>query len=171
MLGLLGIIVAIVGFSAKGQLPAELDEAIKAIGIETNVVDALATPIIALGVVLLFIALLGCATARFKNPCFAIPFGCINFIIGILLLIVTAFALGGEAVQGPLFDVACLPSEDNPALKFDALYRTNIDKVMCSVACPCRADLSWELGTNDGALRRFGRTIAPTPAELLIYRD
>lgn len=171
MLGLLGILVAVVGFSAKGQLPAELEEAIKAIGIETNVVDALAVPIIALGVVLLFISLLGCATARFKNPCFAIPFGCINLIIGILLLIVAGIALGGEAVQGPLFAVACAPSEDNPALKFDALYKTNIDKVMCSVACPCRPDLSWKLGTDDGALRRFGRTIAPTPAELNIYRE
>lgn len=157
------------GFSAKGALPAELEEAIKAAGIETNIVEALSTPVIALGIVVLFISLLGCATARFKNPCFAIPFALVNLLLAVLFLVVAFIALGGETVQDPLFNVACMPTDDNPALKFDALYSTNIDKVMCSRACPCKADVSWELGTNDGRLRAYGRTIAPTAAELAEY--
>jgi hypothetical protein len=41
-----------------------------------------------LGIFILIVSLLGCATAKFKNPCFAIPFGLITFIFGLVLLIV-----------------------------------------------------------------------------------
>lgn len=49
---------------------------------------------------------------------------------------------------------------------FDNAYKTNVDKVMCSLVCPCKPDLKWHLGLNDHELRKYGRTIFPTPIEL-----
>jgi len=140
-------------------------------GVDGDIAAELGTPIIALGIVLVVISCLGCSTSYFKNPCFAIPFGLINFTLAIVFFVITGFALGGAAVQDPIFALACSKDPNSPVAKFDQFYSWNIDKVMCSYPCPCKADPTWELGTNDEALRKFGRTIAATPAELIEYQN
>lgn len=47
---------------------------------------------IAVGVVGILIALLGCATGKLKNPCFAIPYGLLTFIVAIIFLVITIAA-------------------------------------------------------------------------------
>jgi len=42
----------------------------------------------AFGILIIIISCLGCATAKFKNPCFAIPFGLLTLVFGLVLLIV-----------------------------------------------------------------------------------
>lgn len=64
---------------------------------------------IALGVVGLLIACLGCATGKFKNPCFAIPYGLLSFVITIIFLVIAlfSFAVASTTGQATIFELAC----------------------------------------------------------------
>jgi len=98
LLGIAGIATAAVGFQARGGLPKELLDAIKKTGIELDISEGLATPIIAFGILLVAISFLGCATAKFKNPCFAIPFGLLNCVFGLILVIIGFVGLAGDSL-------------------------------------------------------------------------
>jgi len=50
--------------------------------------SAVSTGTLILGLLILLTGVLGCLTAKFKNPCFAIPFGLLTSIFGLILLIV-----------------------------------------------------------------------------------
>ena len=53
--------------------------------------------IIAVGVIGLLIACLGCATGKTKNFCFAIPYGLLSFIVTVVFLILTIVASGAAS--------------------------------------------------------------------------
>jgi hypothetical protein len=106
---------------------------------------------IALGVVGLLIACLGCATGKFKNPCFAIPYGLLSFIITIIFLVVglIAMAVSSETGQTTIFELACGLTVTGAAAKLGNtvknpvdladLYKNAVDKPICSIFCPCDA--------------------------------
>lgn len=79
----------------------------KKTGVNFKVDEGFATPIIAFGILLLVISFLGCASAKFKNPCFAIPFGLLNCIFGLILIIIGFLALAGGALTATVFNVLC----------------------------------------------------------------
>ena len=47
-----------------------------------------------IGIITIFIALLGCATGKMKNPCFAIPYGAFSFILWVFFIVITIIAFG-----------------------------------------------------------------------------
>lgn len=151
----------------------------KTAGLEDLDINAeLAVPIIAFGILIIVIGLLGCATCKFKNPCFAVPFGALTFIFGVLLLIFAAFALGGDAVTAAVFNDStgiCKPEAGKKLSKFDQLYKENVDNLMCTDTCPCYdkdddGNKRYPFTLNDDHLRtRYGRTLHPKPNENANY--
>ena len=82
----------------------------------------------------MFTALLGAATFKWKNPCVAIPFGCITFTVGLLLLILGSIVDGlggGISIEG-FRERGC-----NSFPKVKEMYLEAVDKTMCSELCPC----------------------------------
>lgn len=71
---------------------------------------------IAIGVVGILIALLGCATGKLKNPCFAIPYGLLTFIVSIVFLVIAiaAGALSSERGKSDALKVLCGGAIKNP---------------------------------------------------------
>jgi hypothetical protein len=71
---------------------------------------------IAVGVVSILIAILGCATGKLKNPCFAIPYGLLSFIVTIIFLVITiaAGALGSSKGQSEALALLCGGTVTNP---------------------------------------------------------
>lgn len=64
---------------------------------------------IALGAIGILIACLGCATGKFKNPCFAIPYGLLSFVVTIIFLVISlfSFAVASTEGQATIFELAC----------------------------------------------------------------
>jgi hypothetical protein len=120
--------------------------------------------IIAFGVIICLTSVLGCFTAKYKNPCFAIPFGLMAFIFGLVLLIVGAISAGAPAAMklGLTGNVEVCP---NGSSKFDDSYQDMVGKVICSELCPCDGDKlnTWLADKNDTYLRGFGRTLKYSP--------
>jgi hypothetical protein len=103
---------------------------------------------IAIGIVGLMIACLGCLTGAKKNPCFAIPYGILTFIITIIFLIIGIIAGGisSETGQNAIFEAACngaitVPGQKgktvNTNLDLSVQYTKYVDQPMCSLFCPC----------------------------------
>ena len=91
LLGLLGIVTLAFGAMAGGGVPPQLE---KLMGSNADKFKGAAGgPILGLGALILVTAILGCATAKFKNPCFAIPFGLMTFVFGLILLILGGIAM------------------------------------------------------------------------------
>lgn len=89
------------------------------------------------GLLTLLTALLGCCVCKSKNKaCFAVPFGIITFIIGVVLIVLGVLAVSAgslltpETFKGPICSNA-------KAQDVRAAYTNAIDKVMCSDVCPC----------------------------------
>jgi len=74
-------------------MPEEVMEFIKQSGQKVPDIKGMATPVMALGVLLILVSLLGCATAKMKTPCFAIPFGLTTCLFGLILLIIAFVSL------------------------------------------------------------------------------
>ena len=96
----------------------------------------------ALGILVLATSVLGCATARMKKACFAIPFGILIFIfgLGLLLTAFTCISLGSPAVRDLLMKAGCKKDASNPMTKFDDQFNEMVVKPMCSGLCPCPQD-------------------------------
>lgn len=48
--------------------------------------------VVAVGICGIIVAILGCATGKLKNPCFAIPYGLLTFIVTIIFLVIAILA-------------------------------------------------------------------------------
>lgn len=127
----------------------------------------MATAVIAFGVLLLVVSCLGCATAKFKNPCFAIPFGLTNLIFGLILLILAFVGMGSAALTDVFFNQMCpynkLTNPRETLSGFDLEYNNNIDKQMCSEACPCfieeaNKDTTWPSSLTPAQANKYRRT-------------
>ena len=97
---------------------------------------------VGLGILVLATSILGCATAKMKKACFAIPFGILTFIFGLILLIIgfMGMAIGTPAVKDVLMKAGCNNDPSNPMIKFDNQFNEMVVKPMCSGLCPCPQD-------------------------------
>lgn len=93
---------------------------------------------LAMGAIVLLTSVLGCATGKFKKPCFALPFIILTAIMGLILLIVGAVALSSGEVFQKVKDEAC--AQDST---IQNQYKNTVDRYVCSQECPCPA------GEND----------------------
>jgi hypothetical protein len=97
VLFLLGLITAFMGSQMSGmKLPKA--EFVNNLNIESN---GMGTGVLALGALIVFISCCGCATCKFKKVCFAIPFGLLTGVIGLVLLIIGFLVIGAA---GPMAD-------------------------------------------------------------------
>lgn len=115
--------------------------------------------IIAIGVIGLLIACLGCATGKTKNFCFAIPYGLLSFILTIVFLIFSIIAMGASSDTGKaaMFAAACggdvvVPKVGSSNAKtfkskvnLAAQYTKFVDVPTCSVYCPCPSNSTFVL--------------------------
>lgn len=93
LMGLMAVIVAIFGLMQMGKIPVSDQQ--KSVFRIQGVNDAgIGAGNIAIGIVGLLVACLGCLTGVKKAVCFAIPYGLLSFIISIIFLIITIFAFG-----------------------------------------------------------------------------
>ena len=110
-----------------------------------------------LGVVTLITGLLGCATAKFKKPWFAILFILLTFVLGCTLLIVGALATFGGAIYDKAAGVACAADSSY------SMYKDAVDQRLCTDQCRCNEEYKtlWESQQDEmrelGQFERAGR--------------
>lgn len=122
-------------------------------------------PVIILGVFALLTGFLGCATGKFKNPCFAIPFGIITFVIAVALLALGAIAAGSRTKAGEklIMDKKNLLCKTGAAKDFAQDYNDMVGKVLCTDKCPCdpgpanRDKDLWKASKTAAEFRTYGR--------------
>ena len=138
VLGLFGVITLAMGAMSGGGMPDQLVQLLPE-NAKAQMSGANSTAILGLGVLILATSILGCATARFKNPCFAIPFGILTFVFGLLLLIIGALAMavGSPPAREMMMQVGCNNDANNPLRQFDNQYNEMVGKPLCSDICPC----------------------------------
>lgn len=92
-MGLMSLIMLIFGAMQSGKVPitAEQKKSLNIPGMDDGA--GIGKGNIVIGIVGILIALLGCATGKLKNPCFAIPYGILTFIVAIIFLVI-AIACG-----------------------------------------------------------------------------
>jgi len=89
-MGIMALLAVIFGFIQLGKIPMNDDakssfhipgmtEGAKGIGLGTVII----------GFAGLLIACLGCVTGKFKNPCFAFPYGVLAFLVTVVFLVIT----------------------------------------------------------------------------------
>ena len=133
LLGLLGIVTLAFGAMSSGGMPPAMT---KLMG-DKKIGGGGGGPMLALGALVFLTSILGCATAKFKNPCFAMPFGLLTFIFGLALFIIGALAMviaSPEAGKVVLNEVC---KSNSPAVQFDTQYNSMVVKPLCSEVCPC----------------------------------
>ena len=110
LMGLMALISVIFGIIQLGAIPmtSEQKDVFQIPGM-TSGAKGIGAGNIAIGIVGLLVACLGCLTGAKKNPCFAIPYGILTFIITIIFLVIALIAGGISSPVGQkaLFDGAC----------------------------------------------------------------
>jgi len=115
-MGLMSLIMIIFGAMQSGKVPISEEQA-KSFNIPGMDAGAgIGKGNIAVGVVGILIALLGCATGKLKNPCFAIPYGLLTFVVSIIFLVIAiaAGALGSSKGKAEALKVLCGGAIKNP---------------------------------------------------------
>lgn len=93
------------------------------------------TVVVGAGILILILALCGCATCKFKKVCFAIPFGILSGVIGLVLFIVGFIVLG---FAQPLVDeIMTKVCATGAVVSLASEYNTAVSKWVCSASCPC----------------------------------
>jgi hypothetical protein len=94
-MGLMALLSIIFGVVQMGKIPmsAEHKDVFAIKGLQGGAAG-IGKGLVAIGVIGLLIACLGCATGKMKNPCFAFPYGILTFIVTIIFLII-AIVSGG----------------------------------------------------------------------------
>ena len=95
LMGLMALISVIFGFIQLGKIPmtSEQKEVFHIPGM-TSGAKGIGAGNIVIGIFGLMIACLGCLTGAKKNPCFAIPYGILTFIITIIFLVIALISGG-----------------------------------------------------------------------------
>ena len=100
LMGIMALLSIIFGAVSMGAVPMTPEQK-KVFNIEgLDGQEGAAKGIIAIGVIGLLIACLGCATGKTKNFCFAIPYGILSFILTIVFLIFSIVAMTASSKQG-----------------------------------------------------------------------
>ena len=127
--GILGIVTAAFGAMQMGVVPAPTDY----ISFDASNA-AVGKGVLILGVVCIITSLLGCATAKFKKPWFAILFILLTLGLGLALLIVGVLSAFGGAVYDAAASTACRADNSYPA------YKEAVDERMCRDDCKCNEE-------------------------------
>tara|TARA_B110000285_G_C15029533_1_gene565961 strand:- start:826 stop:1125 length:300 start_codon:yes stop_codon:yes gene_type:complete len=99
-MGLMALLSVVFGAMSMGALKITPEQA-KLFNIKgMDAQEGVGKGIIAIGVIGLLIACLGCATGKTKNFCFAIPYGILSFILTIVFLIFSIVAMTASSKQG-----------------------------------------------------------------------
>jgi hypothetical protein len=157
----------------------------------TNAGNAMGGGMVGIGIVGLLVACLGCLTGAKKNPCFAIPYGLLTFVITIIFLVIAIISGGiaSKVGQDAGFALACSGSATvggksvnvgNLSLKDQ--YTKYVDQPMCSIFCPCpavpptfdasnkaysqKALANWGRYVDHANSGAIGYTTTPTSAEI-----
>jgi len=103
LMGLMGLASAIFGVVSMGSIPMTSDqkEIFQIPGL-TDAGKALGGGMLAIGIVGVMVACLGCFTGAKKNPCFAIPYGLLSFVITVIFLIIAITAMIAASSTGQL---------------------------------------------------------------------
>ena len=97
LMGLMALLSIVFGAMSMGALKITPEQA-KLFNIKgMDAQEGVGKGIIAVGVIGLLIACLGCATGKTKNFCFAIPYGLLSFIVTVVFLILTIVASGAAS--------------------------------------------------------------------------
>lgn len=151
-MGLMALISVIFGVIQMGKIPMTTEQQ-KSFHIEglSGGASGIGKGNIAIGVVGLLIACLGCATGKLKNPCFAFPYGILTFIITIIFLVISivGFGIGSSTGKSALQAAACggvinVPQykgqggqQIQSSLNLAEQYKKFVDQPICSIYCPC----------------------------------
>ena len=103
---LMGLITAVFGGMSAGAIPG---------GDKLSFIpdmSKLALGIIILGVVCILIGINGCCLAKYKNPCWAIPFIILTGLIGLICLILGFVMVGGSGMIRRATNLACQGAQD-----------------------------------------------------------
>jgi len=175
LMGLMALLAVIFGFIQMGKIPMSdatksnfaipgIDGASKGIGMGN----------VAIGIVGLLVACLGCLTGKKKNFCFALPYGLLTFIITIIFLILAlaAFALASTEGQAAIYAAACSGTITVPAVggkpaksiksnvNLSDQYTKFVDQPICSMYCPCpfaSAFKGTDANLSQAKLMKWGR--------------
>ena len=182
-MGIMALLAVIFGFIQLGKIPMNDDtkssfhipgmtEGAKAIGYGN----------VFIGFVGLLIACLGCVTGKFKNPCFAFPYGLLTFVVTIVFLVVAIIAgnVSSEKGKTSLYDLACggpvsVPGrsttiETNMDLAEE--YSKYVDIPMCSIFCPCPVAMAFDSSTlSQASLMKWGRYVDLTKSKAIGYKS
>jgi hypothetical protein len=126
---LMGLLTAVFGVMQMGAIPAA-DKALAAL----PDMSSFALGIIILGLICILIGLLGCLSAKKRNPCFACLFIILSGLLGLILLIIGFIMVGGAGLLKPAIINICNAPEIK---KYGQQYNSNINSVMCTAKCPC----------------------------------
>jgi len=114
--------------------------------------------VLAVGICGIIVSCLGCATGKMKNPCFAIPYGLLTFIVTIVFLIIAfvAGAASSQYGQDTMFAGICGGIVNAPNIKgvpkksfqsglnLAEQYTQFVDQPICSIYCVCPATAAFQ---------------------------
>lgn len=100
LMGLMGLISAIFGVMQMGKIPMTdaQKQAFNLPGLDAGA--SVGKLVVGVGICGIIIACLGCATGKMKNPCFAIPYGILTFVVLILFFVITLIASAASSQYG-----------------------------------------------------------------------
>lgn len=115
------------------------------------------------GSLALFVGILGCASAYYKNCCVSGTFCCLSLLVGLFALLLSAFVIGfdWDNVKTQACDTIWSDFQDNTGTEyFRQQYGSMVDDKMCSSVCPCASfsngDVSNEAYMNMLQLEKYG---------------
>ena len=117
LMGLFGILtLAFAAMMSSGKMPEAITKVMPE-NMDGGNMDF--TAVIAVGALILLTSFLGCATARMKTPCFAIPFGLMTLVFGLILFIAGLIMMtisGGDRINEMMQKTVCKNDAKNPAI-------------------------------------------------------
>ena len=170
-MGIMALLAIIFGSIQLGKIPMTDDQksTFHIPGL-TDGAKGIGYGVLFLGMFGILVACLGCVTGKFKNPCFAFPYGLLTFLVTIVFLIITIIAGSVSSEQGKtsLFNLACggpvklpgQPTTTTSNLDLAATYSQYVDQPMCSVFCPCPVADAFSSSTlSQASLMKQGRYV------------
>ena len=146
VIGLLGLITLVMGLGMSGNAPSLGGK----LSLDFGSNASLGQGMMILGALVLVTGILGCLTAKFKKPWFAILFIILTFILGLVLIIVGGLSAFGSQVYSAVGNAACDAARSNNLYNE---YKKAVDQRMCSDDCKCNEEYKslWQTDYNAGS--------------------
>lgn len=114
------------------------------------------------GIFSLILALMGCATVKFKNPLITGPFVICTFIVAIICMIGGGVVMSGDIRQQACFTKFKPTGSDTETTGNEMAkeYLQFVDKSMCSSLCPCELTQkdNWKKAVTNDIAKKYERT-------------